>query len=180
MDTKKALGLILLLTGITLITAHLMVVGDLYRRGTDPDGYADAGGTAVASSYATPMGAGAIGIGVLLCASGLFRKDESEGRTASGARLTVGRLLPTGVMLGGIMIMALHVAMLRSLTLRVEAAERDPSFVPEGPEFEAKRAETRLELERINSVFYIGMAIAAAGLAMSVGKQPKREPDPTS
>lgn len=179
MDNRRGLGLVLSMTGAMLIVAHLFVVADLYRQGADPDAYADAGGNALASSYAVPMGAGAIGIGILLFANGVLRKAESEEPKASDARPAVRKYLPVGVMAGGILIMALHVAMLRSLVLRVEAAERDPTFVAEGPVFEAQRAETRSELERINAIHYIGMAIAAAGLALTFGGRPKREPDPT-
>jgi len=165
-------------TGAVLIIAHLAAARDLIQSGVYLDESGEDGESAVASHLAVPMGSGAIGIGVVLLISALGRKDDKE--TAAGNSTTsVRKYAPAAVMLSGLLCVAWHVAMLRSLTLSVEAFEHQPGFVPSGPEFEAEKARTHLELEKINVIFFLGMAIAFAGLVSSLDSPSKRETQPT-
>ncbi len=174
MDSKQRIGIVIVLTSLMLVLAHMYVIGDLIPRGVDPDTYAEEGGTALASRGAVPIGAAGIGLGVILMG---WRKREDGAKPGKAEPpLPKSSLAIAGI---GLALVAMHVAMLRDLTLKLEARERQPDFVAEGPEFEADRAKATLSLERINVIFMVGISLTFAGivLAMNQGRKPD-EPEP--
>jgi hypothetical protein len=174
MEKTRSLGIVVLVSGAGMILAYLMTVAGLIREGVNPEDYVDAGGTALASSYAVPMGALAIGIGIILL---LAVKRDAGGESVAGRPVGLTSRAPFVVMAGGIAFLVLNVVMLRDLAVRVEAFESRTDFVPAGPAFEAERAETQLAMEKINAVQHVGMALAFAGLILMVSgpKRPKGE-----
>ncbi len=175
METRRAIGAILMFTGAVLIIAHLAAARDLIQSGVYLDESGEDGESVVASHLAVPMGAGAIGIGILVLISGIGRKEDKMDTAAKKGMRAMRKYAPAAIMLSGLFCIAWHVVMLRSLTLRVEAFEHQPGFDPSGPEFEAEKARTHLELEKINAVFYFGMAIALAGVGSMMDRRPRRE-----
>jgi len=175
METRKAIGAIFMLAGAVLIVAHLVTVRDLVQSGVYLDESGEDGESVVATHMAMPMGAGSIGVGILVLASGFsWKRDEEDAATARRNR-ALRKYAPVAITLSGLFCIAWHVVMLRSLTLHVEAFERRPGFDASGPEFEAEKARAHLELERVNAVFYLGMAIAFAGLGLGLERPAKRE-----